>query len=80
MECVEFSHDDYLFTNGNIMVLFWVDGCMFYAKDFTSIEMFISNLIDIFIKIGLGPRDESSNVYRGVCISMYCIIYWKVLC
>ena len=26
------NHDDCLFTNGEIIVLFWVDDCIFYAK------------------------------------------------
>ena len=40
------NHDDCLFTNGEIMVLFWVEDCIFYAKDNVSINAIISSLKD----------------------------------
>ena len=45
------SHDDYLFTNGNVMVLFWVNDCIFYANDTPLIDEVISSLKDdLFIR------------------------------
>ena len=29
----ESDHDDYVFTNKHIMGLFWLDGCILYAKE-----------------------------------------------
>ena len=43
------NHDDYLFTNGEIMVLFWVDDCIFYAKDDSSINAIIYSLKDEYL-------------------------------
>ena len=40
------SHDDCLFTNENVMVLFWVDHCIFYAKDTPLIDEVIASLKD----------------------------------
>ena len=43
------SHDDFLFTNGEIMVLFWVDDCMFHTKYGASINAIIYSLKDDFL-------------------------------
>ena len=43
------DYDDCLFTNVNIMVLFWVDDCIFYSKDATSIDKLIDNLKEDFL-------------------------------
>ena len=42
-------HDDFLFTNGDVMALFWLEACMFYAKDDSSINTIISSLKDEFL-------------------------------
>ena len=43
------NHDDCLFTNGTVIVLFWVDDCIFYAKDSTCIDKIIDSLKDGFL-------------------------------
>ena len=43
---MKLNHDDYVFTGGEIMVLFWVDDCIFYAKDTSLVNTIISNLKD----------------------------------
>ena len=43
------SHDDCLFINGDVMVLFWVNDCMFYAKDTTMIEAVVDSLEGEFL-------------------------------
>lgn len=43
------DYDDCLFTNGNIMVLFGVDDCIFYSKDSTSIDKLLDDLKEEFL-------------------------------
>ena len=43
------DHDDCLFTNVTVIVLFWVDDCIFYSKDTKYIDDMIYNLKDIFL-------------------------------
>ena len=56
------SHDNCLFTNGEIMVLFWVDDCIFYAKDDASINAIISSLKDEFLL----EREEDMAGFLGL--------------
>ena len=56
------NHDDCLFTNGEIMVLFWVDDCIFYAKDDSSINAIISSLKDEYLL----KRDEDMAGFLGL--------------
>ena len=46
---MKLNQDDYVFTGGEIMVLFWVDDCIFYAKDTSLVNTIISNLKDDFL-------------------------------
>ena len=44
------NHDDCLFTNGEIMVLFWVDDWICYAKENNSIDSItLTSLKDAFL-------------------------------
>ena len=43
------SHDDCLFTNGEVVVILWVDDCMLYAKDTIVINVVIDSLKDEFL-------------------------------
>ena len=47
-ECIKSNHDDCLFTNGEFMVLFWVDDCIFHNKDNNLIGSIISGRRDGF--------------------------------
>ena len=40
------NNDDCLFTNGKVIVLFWVDDCIIYAKNNDAINGLISSLKD----------------------------------
>ena len=63
-EFVKSDYDDCLFTNGNIMVLFWVDDCIFYSKNDTSIDILINNLKEEF----LFEKEEDMPGYLGLQI------------
>ena len=43
------DQDDRLFTNGTVVVLFWVDNCTFYSKESKDIDDMVSNLKDGFL-------------------------------
>jgi len=49
-----------MFTNGTVIVLVWVDDCIFYSKDTKDIVNMISNLKDKFI-VGKMWRDLSDS-------------------
>ena len=59
------NHDDCLFTNGEIMVLFWVDDCIFYAKESSSIDAMITSLKDEFLL----EREEDMAGFLGLNIT-----------
>ena len=46
---VKSAYDNCLFTNDSIMILFWVDNCIFYAKDDSQINQIIDSLKDSFL-------------------------------
>ena len=46
---VKSDYDDCLFMNGDIMVLFWVDDCIFYSNTNSAIDKLIDNLKDEFL-------------------------------
>ena len=52
LECrgfIKSDYDDCLFTNGDIMILFWVDDCIFYANTDSAIDKLIGDLKDEFL-------------------------------
>ena len=59
------NHDDCLFTNGKIMVLFWVDDCIFYSADDESINATISSLKEEFLL----EREEDMAGFLGLKIT-----------
>ena len=46
---VKSEYDDCLFMNGDIMVLFWVDDCIFYSNVDSAIERLIDDLKEEFL-------------------------------
>ena len=46
---IKSNYDDFLFTNRDMIVLFWVDNCIFYTKDTKTIDKVILSLKDGFI-------------------------------
>ena len=38
------DHDDYIFTNRSVMILFWVDAYIFHIKDEGSIDATMESL------------------------------------
>ena len=62
------SHDDCLFINREVMVLFWVDDCIFYAKDTSMIDAVIIGLKMHFCwnvrKIWRGSWDYKYNITK----------------
>ena len=46
---VKSAYDNCLFTNGSVMILFWVDDCIFYTNDKKMIDEVIDNLKDRFL-------------------------------
>ena len=59
------AHDDCLFTNGTVMILFWVDDAIFYAKSKKIIDDVILSLKDIFLL----ERDKDMARFLGTNIS-----------
>ena len=43
------DYDDYMFTNGTIMVILWVGDCIFYAKEDKEIDAVTTYLKDKFL-------------------------------
>ena len=58
------SHDNFLLTDGNVMVLFRVNDCIFYAKDSNLIDDAISSLKDEFLL----EREEDMVGFLGLHI------------
>ena len=58
------NHDDCLFTNGDIIVLFGVDDCIVYAKESKTIDNMISSLKDEFLL----EREEDMAGFLGLNI------------
>ena len=46
---VKVDYVDCLFMDGNVIVLFWVDDCIFYSKNKRPIDALILDLKDIFL-------------------------------
>ena len=59
------DHDDFLFTNGETFVLFWVDDCIFYSKTQSLIDKVILSLKDEFLL----EREEDMAGFLGINIS-----------
>ena len=49
IKVVKSDYDDYLFINGSVMILFWVNDCIFYAKDKTQINEVMNSLEESFL-------------------------------
>ena len=61
---IKSSHDDCLFTNGETIVLFWVDDCIFYSKSAKTIDNVILSLKDEFLL----EREEDMAGFLGIHI------------
>ena len=48
-EFTKSNHDNCLFANGEVRVLFWVDDCIFYSNNSKAIDNVIDNLKDEFL-------------------------------
>ena len=59
---VKSNHDDCLFTNGETIVLFWVDDCIFYSMTKKAIDKIILSLTDEFL---LGREEDMVGLYRS---------------
>ena len=58
------NHDDCLFTNGESIVLFWVDDCIFYSKKAATIDNIILSLKDEFLL----EKEEDMTGFLGIQI------------
>jgi hypothetical protein len=61
---VKSNHDDCLFTNGETIVLFWVDDCIFYSKKSPTIDKVILSLKDEFLL----EKEEDMAGFLGIQI------------
>jgi hypothetical protein len=61
---VKSAHDDCLFTNGETIVLFWVDDCIFYSKKSSTIDKVILSLKDEFLL----EKEEDMAGFLGIQI------------
>ena len=60
------SYDDCLFTNGEIIVLFWADDYVFFAKYDASINTIFFSLEDEFLL----ERDEDMIGFLGLKVNI----------
>jgi hypothetical protein len=59
------DHDDCLFTNGDTIVLFWVNDCIFYSNTHNRIDNLILSLKDEFLL----EREEDMAGFLGINIT-----------
>ena len=58
------NHDDCLFTNGETIVLFWVDDCIFNSKKSATIDKLILSIKDEFLL----EKEEDMAGFLGIQI------------
>ena len=56
------NHDDCLFMNGSVIVLFWVDDCIFHAKDKKLIDETFASLKTGFLL----EKEEDMAGFLGI--------------
>ena len=62
---IKSAHDDCLFNNGEVIVLFWVDDCIFYSKEMGKIQQIIDSLKNEFLL----EKEEDMAGFLGLDIS-----------
>ena len=67
LESIGFAKSDYdecLFNNGEVIILFWVDDCIFYSKSKDKIDRIVESLKDEFLL----KREENMAGFLGLNI------------
>ena len=62
---VKSSYDDYLFTNGTVIIFFWVDDCILYSKDAGAIDKVINSLKDGHLL----EKEENTTVFLVIQVT-----------
>ena len=62
---IKSSYDDCLFKNGTFIILFWVDGCILYAKNKQAIDKVIDSLKDGYLL----EKEEDVAGFLGIQVN-----------
>ena len=59
---IKSAYDDCLFTNGTVIIFFWVDDCILYSKEPKAIDKVINSLKDGYLL----EKEEDMAGFLGI--------------